>query len=147
MGDIVNVKAGAAGGVRHGAHSATPSAAASIAAVVHATAGNRDRESAAAGEALAPVAIHSSSTFRSRALCHRFSGSFSRHRRRVRSNAGGATSATEGARLSRIAPITLAGDDPSNARLPVSISYSTSPNEKMSEAVPASFPCNCSGDM
>ena len=29
--------------------------------------------------------------------------------------------------------MTLAGDEPSNARFPVSISYSTSPNEKMSD--------------
>ena len=59
--------------------------------------------------------------------------------------------AIEGAGRSIIAAITLAGDEPSNARLPVSISYSTKPNEKMSLRASISWPlacaCNCSGDM
>jgi hypothetical protein len=50
-----------------------------------------------------------------------------------------------------IAAITLAGDEPSKARLPVSSSYSTRPKEKMSLRASISLPvpcaCNCSGDM
>ncbi len=93
------------------------------------------------------LAIHSNSAFKSLALCHRSSGSFARQRCSKRSSAGGATSAIDGAGRSMIAAITLAGDEPSNARLPVSISYSTKPNEKMSLRGPASCPVTCSGDM
>src|SRR5260370_31648051 len=53
----------------------------------------------------------SSAAFKSRADCHRFSGSFSRQRFNTRSSAGGATSDTEGAGRSRIAALTLAADD------------------------------------
>ena len=59
--------------------------------------------------------------------------------------------ATEGAGRSMMAAITLAAEGPSNARLPVSISYSSTPNEKMSLlASTSSWPgcaCNCSGDI
>ena len=83
------------------------------------------------------LAIHSNSSFKSRADCQRLSGSFARHFCSTRSSAAGATSAIDGAGRSIIAAITLAGDEPSNARLPVSISYSTKPNEKMSLRGPA----------
>jgi hypothetical protein len=101
---------------------------------------------AAAGHLAKPVC--SCGQGKSRAFLQRFSGSFSRHRFSTRSSAAGATAATDGAGRSRIAAITLAAFEPSNARLPVSISYNTSPNEKMSLAGPASFPCTtliCNG--
>src|SRR5262245_12231743 len=74
---------------------------------------------------VAPSAIHSSSALRSDAFCHRRSGSLAKQRRSTRSKAGGATPASDGGSRSKIAAMTLAGDKPSNARLPVSISYST----------------------
>ncbi len=92
-------------------------------------------------------AIHSNSSFKSRADCQRLSGSFAKHFCNTRSSAAGATSAIDGAGRSIMAAITLAGDEPSNTRLPVSISYSTKPNEKMSLRGPASCPVTCSGDM
>ena len=51
------------------------------------------------------------------------------------------------ARRSRIAPIRLAWLFPSNAFLPVTISYSTAPNAKMSVRASASWPSSCSGAM
>jgi hypothetical protein len=44
-----------------------------------------------------------------------------------------------------IAPTRLACDLPSNARRPVSISYSTHPNAQMSERASTSPPSSCSG--
>ena len=38
-------------------------------------------------------------------------------------------------------------DSPGNARCPVTISYSTTPNAKMSERVSSFLPSACSGDM
>jgi hypothetical protein len=46
-----------------------------------------------------------------------------------------------------IAAIRLARLLPSNARLPVTISYSTVPKAKMSVRASASLPSSCSGDM
>jgi eukaryotic-like serine/threonine-protein kinase len=66
--------------------------------------------------------LYSNAAFKSRALCHRSSGSFSKHRFNTRSSATGAISATDGAGRSMMAAITLAGEEPSNARLPVSTS-------------------------
>jgi len=43
--------------------------------------------------------------------------------------------------------IVSAAEAPLKARRPVSISYKTTPNEKMSEARPAGWPRTCSGDM
>jgi len=101
----------------------------------------------AAGLAL----TNSSETFRSRADCQRSSGSLARQRCRMPSSDGCAISEIDGAGRSIMAAITLAGDEPSKARLPVSISYSTRPNEKMSLRASTSWPvawaCNCSGDM
>src|SRR5665213_62262 len=68
------------------------------------------------------TAIHSSSRFRSRAVCQRSSGSLARHVFSTRSRAGGATSAIEGAGRSRMAAITLAALEPLKARSPVSSS-------------------------
>ncbi len=46
-----------------------------------------------------------------------------------------------------MAEITLALVSPGNARRPVSSSYSTQPNEKMSARASTSFPSSCSGAM
>ena len=72
---------------------------------------------------MSPPSEHRSKhDLRSRADCQRSSGSFARHRPNSQSSDPGAICLTEGAGRSRIAATTLAGDDPSNARLPVSIS-------------------------
>src|ERR1035438_6698633 len=109
-------------------YAAIPKPSATAASTAAAIQGRRRGRGGAAGSAVrsvGPAAIHSSSLFRSRADCQRLSGSFSRHLRSARSRAGGATSAIDGAGRSMIAAITLAGDEPSKARLPVSSSYST----------------------
>ena len=49
--------------------------------------------------------------------------------------------------LSRMALRTLIWLLPANARLPLTISYSTAPNAKMSVRASASFPSTCSGAM
>ena len=90
--------------------------------------------------------MRSSAARRSRAVCHRSSGSFARQRRNTQSSAGIAVSVTGGSR-SMIAAVTIAGFAPSNARLPVSIWNNTQPNEKMSERASVTFPCSCSGAM
>ena len=95
-------------------------------------------------------AIHFSSRARSPALCHRSSGSLARHVATTRSIAGGVSgcSAETGAGAAdMIAALTLAWLVPSNAFLPVSISYSTAPNAKMSVRASASRPSSCSGAM
>ena len=91
-----------------------------------------------------------SSRSRSRALCQRSSGSFARHVLTMRSSAAGRAAArcdTRGGSSFRIAPIRLARVLPSNAGAPVSISYSTAPNAKMSVRASASCPSSCSGAM
>ena len=84
------------------------------------------------------------------ALCQRSSGSLARHRMTTRSSAGGVngTSCSIGVGvLARIAAITVEADLPSKARRPVSISYSTQPNAKMSARPSTSPPSICSGAM
>ena len=49
--------------------------------------------------------------------------------------------------FSRIAEATLSWLFPSKARLPVRVSYSTAPSEKMSLRPSSSLPSTCSGDM
>src|SRR5580704_6023735 len=83
--------------------------------------------------------------FKSRAVWNRWSGSLANDRLITRSR-GLATSNGAGSR-SRIAATTLAGLEPSKARLPVSISYSTQPKLNRSLRASTSLPCNCSGDM
>src|ERR1039458_1760632 len=135
-------------------YAAIPNPSATAASTAAAIQGRRRGRGGAAGSAVrsvGPAAIHSSLLFRSRADCQRLSGSFSRHLRSARSRAAGTTSPIDGAGRSMIAAITLAGDEPSKARLPVSSSYSTRPKEKMSLRASISLPvpcaCNCSGDM
>jgi hypothetical protein len=68
--------------------------------------------------------IHTNSSRRSFALCHR-SGSFTRHFRTTRSRTGGVKSCSVesgGGSRSRMAAITLPWLFPSNARFPVTIS-------------------------
>src|SRR5271169_5018677 len=97
-----------------------------------------------------PSEIHFRFVLRSRADCQRSSGSFSRQVLTTLSSARGNIGRTAeiGAGFrSRIAAITLVVLFPSNARLPVAISYSTAPKAKMSLLASASFPSICSGDM
>src|SRR6202162_4968866 len=87
---------------------------------------------------------------RSLALCQRWSGCLARHFRMVRSSSGGVSgfnTVTASGSLSHIALATLNWLLPSNARLPVTISYRTAPQAKMSERASASLPSICSGDM
>ena len=94
--------------------------------------------------------IHFSSAATSWALCQRSFGSFSRQRSMMCSSAGGDRGwiCDSGAgRPETIAAIRLVRVLPSNARLPVAISYSTAPNAKMSVRASASSPSNCSGAM
>src|SRR5262249_14980691 len=98
-----------------------------------------------------PLSItHFNSLAKSLALCHLSSGDFARHFRMARSNAGGVRGFTvlRGTGSScKIADATLSWLFPSNAFLPVNISYSTMPNEKISLRPSISFPSTCSGDM
>src|SRR5205807_2019048 len=82
-----------------------------------------------------PLAIHFSSSRRSRADCQRSSASFARQTRMARSSAGGVRGCEleiGGGSRSKIAAITLACVFPSNAFFPVAISYSTDPKANMS---------------
>ena len=66
----------------------------------------------------------------------------------MRSSAGGTSAADmDGGAPDMIAPITLAGLRPSNAFLPLTISYNTAPNAKMSVRASIVRPSSCSGDM
>src|SRR6266478_1721849 len=80
--------------------------------------------------------ISSNCTFTSAMFCERRAGSLRKHRWTIRSNSAGMPGADwikdEGS--SRITADSVAMRlGPENARLPVSISYSTAPKEKMSE--------------
>jgi hypothetical protein len=59
----------------------------------------------------------------------------------------GCTVESEGGSDARIAAIVDDAVLPSNARLPVTISYSTAPSAKMSQRASASLPSSCSGAM
>ena len=63
----------------------------------------------------------------------------------TRSRAGGACNG-RGSSRSTAAMVEIALS-PSKARRPLSISYSTAPNEKTSERASAGLPSACSGDM
>src|SRR6516162_11244087 len=95
-------------------------------------------------------AIHFSSLARSLALCHLSSGILARHFFTAWSRAGGVMGLMlvigEGS-FSRIVEATLSWLFPSNAVLPLTISYSTAPSEKISLRPSNSFPSICSGDM
>ena len=97
-----------------------------------------------------PSAMRRSSFQRSAADCQRSSGSFSRQVWMARSSAGGVRGCsllTGFGCLYSIADATPKWLLPSKARPPVTISYSTAPNEKMSLRASASFPSTCSGDI
>ena len=71
----------------------------------------------------------------SRAVCRRWRGSFSRHRRMMRARSAGRsvrTSASGCGVSRRIADASSADESPSNGRRPLAISYSSAPSEKMS---------------
>ena len=96
------------------------------------------------------MSTRSSARLTSAADCHRSSASFARHRRIMLSMPGGAASCISGSvrgSALMIAEMTLAASSPSNARFPISISYSTAPKAKMSVRASAGLPCNCSGAM
>src|SRR5579863_2244015 len=97
-----------------------------------------------------PSAIHFSCSLTSCTFWKRSSGSLARQVCTTRSSAGGEAGCTvemAGGFLSSTAAITLAVFLPSNARLPVAISYNTAPSAKISLRVSASLPSTCSGAM
>ena len=66
------------------------------------------------------------------------------------SSSGGTPSTTWLIGLASVAQIAVrveSAESPENALRPVSISYITSPNEKMSDRGSTDFACACSGDM
>lgn len=110
----MNVESGAVGSVRV-THSKPKAAAAMVmhAAIVH---GTHDRPAAVDGEDKARSSAAQRSAWRnSRAVCHRSSGFLARQVSTMRFNTGGSSGS---GRDCRIAAIRLAGDDPSNGRLP-----------------------------
>ena len=83
-------------------------------------------------------------------LVQRSSRSFTRHMRIRPSRAEGVSgwiAAMAGGSNDMTAEMTLAWLVPSNAFVPVSISYNTAPNAKMSARASTSFPSSCSGAM
>ena len=97
-----------------------------------------------------PFAIHWSSAMMSRAVCQRSSGSLARQRDTSRSRAGGVSGMSCSSGFGVVAStdaMTLDAVLPSNARCPVSSSYSTQPNAKMSVRASTSRPSICSGAM
>src|ERR1017187_9629754 len=83
-------------------------------------------------------------------LCQRSLG-FLRSARWMISTTSGGTSGTSSAMgltsSRRIAVSVVIAESPGNALVPVSISYITTPNEKMSLRASSFLPCACSGDM
>ncbi len=83
-------------------------------------------------------------------FCQRRCGSLRRQRITARSTSAGRGSprpaGVSGSLLMTAASVE-AFVSPWNGRRPVSISYSTVPNEKMSERASSRFPSACSGDM
>ena len=97
-----------------------------------------------------PSATHWSWSFASCAVWKRSSGSLARHVLTTRFSAGGIIgeiSEIAGGSSRRIAPMSEAWLVPEKAFLPVAISYSRAPNEKMSLRASASLPSSCSGAM
>ena len=108
----------------------------------------------ALGEAWLPDSCSSrrssSASFRSAAACQRRAGSFRRQRRITFSRSRDSPGITSLGRSGSF-PTTASSVDifvsPTNARRPVTISYSTAPNEKTSDRGSAGLPSACSGDM
>ena len=97
--------------------------------------------SARAGSSITKSAVEMSAIRRLR--------SFSRHRWisvRIATGISGGNAVQTGSLLSTEASVSLTSS-PSNARRPVSISYSTQPNAHTSDRLSASRPLACSGDM
>ena len=145
---------GADGDGRVSSHTPPPTVAAATNAAAAHTSRSRPAVSRTARAVSLVVAllsaIHLNSASRSRAVCQRSSASFSRHRRTTRSSAAGVSGCSDeraGGSAPRIAAITLAVVLPVKARAPVTISYSRTPNAKMSDRASASRPSICSGDM
>ncbi len=88
-----------------------------------------------------------SANARSPADWKRSAGCFSRQRSTTRASPGGHGSGSAPGSSRRIAVIVSAAVSLWNARLPVSISCTTQPREKMSERASAMCPRTCSGDM
>ena len=75
----------------------------------------------------------------------RSAGAFRRQRVIIRSSSGAVFSGRASSRT--IAAITAIPVSAENARCPESISYNTSPNEKMSDRASSGLACACSGDI
>ncbi|MCK7461388.1 MAG: hypothetical protein MZU84_04630 [Sphingobacterium sp.] len=97
-----------------------------------------------------PCEIHRSSSAAPCAESQRSSGFFARHFVMTRASAGGVggcSDASGAGSCSRIAAATFVGVSPSNARRPVTISWSTAPSAQMSVRASAGLPSTCSGAM
>ena len=91
-----------------------------------------------------------SASRRSAALWNRSLGSFSRHRQMIRSRSRGAsgfTSVSFGGSSRRIDVMSERPVSPSKGRVPVAISYRSTPKEKRSDRASTWRPSACSGDM
>ena len=87
-----------------------------------------------------------SACFTSAMLWNRCAGCFARHPATTRATSGGA-SVSGGGSMCRIAPRIEIAFSPRNAFRALSISYKTTPKEKMSERASTLLPWACSGDM
>ena len=136
-----------AGGVRSSVAAATPTAAAATAHASHAARLDPTRP---AGAVAAFAFRPSSTSLTSCADCQRSSGSLTRQLRTTSASAVGASArsvASGGASARRIEEATAAALDPSNARRPLAISWSTQPRAKTSLRASAALPSSCSGAM
>ena len=128
-------------------------ATAALTTIAAATSAHRRGRRSAGALAASPErdsAIHCSSPAMSRALCQRSSRSLARHFWMTCSSAAGASGCTLLTGFGSpptIAAMRLVLFFPSKARRPVTISYSTAPNAKMSLRGSTSAPSSCSGDM
>src|ERR1017187_521548 len=83
-------------------------------------------------------------------LCQRSLGSLRSASVMISTTSGGTSGTSSAMGLTssrRIAVSVVIAESPENALLPVSISYITTPNEKMSLRASTFLPCACSGDM
>src|SRR5450759_1467593 len=83
-------------------------------------------------------------------LCQRSLGSLRSASVMISTTSGGTSGTSSAMGLTssrRIAVSVVIAESPGNALVPVSISYITTPNEKMSLRASTVLPCACSGDM
>jgi len=109
-----------------------------------------EEEGGGAGEASKCARTRFNSEATSIIDCQRSAGFLRRQRAMRWSNSAGTSGAMDGMGFTssrRTAESVESPESPSKARWPVTISYSTAPNEKMSERASTFNPSACSGDM